>query len=60
MKVIRSNSNVEKMREGTPLTDADGRNHVITRGLSAADTTITPTMQAAFLKKLRAAIPTDF
>jgi hypothetical protein len=41
-------------------TNAKGRTHTINRGLSASDTTITPTMQAAFLKKLLAAIPSDF
>jgi hypothetical protein len=48
------------IRVALTLTAADGRRHVVNRGLSAHDTTIKPAMQAAFLKKLLAAIPPDF
>jgi hypothetical protein len=48
------------MRLTLTLTNPDGRTQQINRGLSAADTTITPATQARFLQSLVAAIPSDF
>jgi hypothetical protein len=48
------------IRVALTLTAPDGRTHVVNRALSASDTTINQTMQAAFLKKLLSAIPSTF
>lgn len=42
------------------LTAPDGRTQTIDRALSAADTTLSSTMQARFLQSLVSAIPSDF